>query len=110
MIGPVPDDNLPMNTETPGSVIDRLCIAALKIFHMEEELLRADASIEHKASCKTKLQRLNLQRGDLASSYDVLIEDLFNKRKKLVVYRQFKMYNDPALNPSVYGKRNHKKK
>jgi hypothetical protein len=95
-------ESLPMNTETPGSVIDRLSIAGLKIFHMNEEALREDALAEHKEKCLNRLNMLKFQKIDLAAAFDALIEDLFNKKKQLRLYRQFKMYNDPELNPAVY--------
>lgn len=93
---------LPMNTETPGSVVDRLSIASLKIFHMREEAERADAAEEHRRKCSGRLDVLRRQRADLAGAMDLLLDDLFERRKRLQVYRQFKMYNDPALNPAVY--------
>ncbi len=96
---------LPMNTETPGSVIDRLSIASLKMFHMREETERTDATDEHRRKCMEKLEILRRQRGDLAAALDQLLDDLHDRRKRLQVYRQFKMYNDPTLNPAVYKNR-----
>ncbi|MFH1414871.1 MAG: DUF4254 domain-containing protein [Elusimicrobiota bacterium] len=96
---------LPVNSETPGSIIDRMCIAGLKIYHMEEEVRREDAADDHRKKCKNKLEILEIQLEDLAAALDLLIDDLFHSRKQLRVYRQFKMYNDPALNPSIYGKK-----
>jgi len=97
------NSDLPMNTETPGSVIDRLSVASLKMFHMKEQTLRTDVGSLHIAKCNDKLNALGNQRKDLALAFDQLIEGLCEHRKKLKVYRQFKMYNDPSLNPAMYG-------
>jgi hypothetical protein len=84
-------------------VIDRLSILALRLYHMEEQARRNDASAEHIAKAKTRLEILYQQRHDLANSLDELLLDLFAGRKRLVVYRQFKMYNDPTMNPYLYA-------
>ena len=94
-----------LNSETAGAMIDRLSILALKIFHMHEQTLRVDAGAEHRAQCQAKLERLKLQRGDLAHCLDALLEDAAAGRAWFRVYRQFKMYNDPNLNPWLYGAR-----
>lgn len=92
----------PLNTETPGSAIDRLSIMSLRIFHMEEELARTDATAEHLAKVEPKRQRCVLQRTDLSNSLAELLGDIFAGSKRLRVYRQMKMYNDPTLNPQLY--------
>jgi hypothetical protein len=102
-VEPRPDAR--QHTETPGSAFDRLSIAALKLYHMEEEARRADASPEHRARAEEKVARLRRQRGDLTASLDRLLADLWAGRARLEIYRQFKMYNDPALNPALYAKR-----
>jgi hypothetical protein len=84
-------------------IIDRLSILALKEFHMWEETVRADASDEHKANCSAKLARIRLQRGDLTQSLSELLYEVAAGRRTFGVYYQFKMYNDPALNPQLYG-------
>ena len=94
-----------LNTETPGSVIDRLSILALRIFHMDEQAARADAGVAHRAKAKARLGTLHQQHGDLSTSLSELLEDIFAGRKRLKVYRQFKMYNDPAMNPCLYQAR-----
>jgi hypothetical protein len=91
-----------LHTETPGSAFDRLSIGALKLFHMEEEAERADAASEHRRKAAEKADRLRRQRHDLAESLDRLLADLWAGRARLEIYRQFKMYNDPALNPALY--------
>ena len=86
-------------------MIDRLSILALKTFHMAEQTRRTDASAEHVAACREKLSRLNLQRDDLGRCLDTLLARAAQGAAFWKVYRQFKMYNDPALNPYLYGKR-----
>ena len=94
-----------LNSETPGSMIDRLSISALKIYHMEEETRRPDASSEHRLNCETKLHLLLEQRRDLGECLQEILEDLGSGRKFLKVYRQMKMYNDSSLNPVLYQKK-----
>jgi hypothetical protein len=93
------------NSETAGSMIDRLSILALKIHHMRAQAERTDATAEHVAACRDKLARLSLQREDLARCLDTLLERAAEGGAFWRVYRQFKMYNDPALNPYLYGKK-----
>jgi hypothetical protein len=97
------ESGVPRNSETPGMIIDRLSILALKEFHMWEETVRAEASEEHRANCSAKLARIRLQRGDLTQSLAELLDDVAAGRRTFGVYYQFKMYNDPALNPQLYG-------
>ena len=94
-----------LNTETPGSAIDRLSILSLRLYHMEEQACRGDASDDHVAKAKARLEILHPQRRDLARSLGELLDDIFAGRKRLVVYRQFKMYNDPTMNPYLYAAR-----
>lgn len=93
----------PQHSETVGSIVDRLSILTLKVYHMREETLRQDASAEHRERCQGKLAVLLAQRGDLAQALGGLIDDLRQARKRFRVYRQMKMYNDPSLNPVLYG-------
>jgi len=92
------------NSETAGSIVDRLSILALKIHHMRAQTLRDDASDEHVRQCREKLARLSLQRDDLARCFDTLLASAAAGRAFWRVYRQFKMYNDPTLNPYLYAK------
>lgn len=92
-----------INTESPAWAIDRLSILALKIYHMQVEVKRADAAAEHIAKCQAKLDVLLEQRADLISAIDCLLTDIENGRKYMKVYRQMKMYNDPATNPVLYA-------
>ena len=93
-----------MNSETPVSIIDRLSINALKIYHMDEEIQRLDATDEHQKKCSGKLSILHEQRNDLKKSLEKLLDDLSNGKKRLKIYQQMKMYNDENLNPVLYQK------
>ena len=94
-----------INTESPAWAIDRLSILALKIYHMEAEVKRTDASSEHIAKCAAKLAVLNEQQIDLSTAIAQLLADIQAGRKYMKVYRQMKMYNDPSTNPILYGKK-----
>lgn len=91
-----------INTESPAWAVDRLSILALKIYHMKEQTERADASAEHIATCQKKLNVLLEQQRDLSTAIDQLISDIEAGRKYMKVYKQMKMYNDPATNPVLY--------
>ncbi len=95
-----------INTETPAWAIDRLSILALKIYHMRAEAERADASEEHKNGCAKKLETLLTQRTDLSAAIDTLLNDIEQGKKYMKFYKQMKMYNDPSLNPVLYGGKN----
>lgn len=101
--GVVPAADATINTESPAWALDRLSILALKIYHMEAEVNRADATPEHKARCAAKLAVLTEQRADLISAIDVLLDDIAAGCKYMKVYRQMKMYNDADTNPVLYG-------
>lgn len=94
-----------INTETPAWAIDRLSILALKIYHMAQEVARTDVSKEHKAACQKKLDVLLTQQVDLSQAIEELIADIEAGRKYMKTYKQMKMYNDPSLNPVLYGKK-----
>jgi hypothetical protein len=94
-----------LNSETPGAMIDRLSILALKIRNMRLQTERKDVDRAHIEACTAKLNRLVEQRTDLAASLDRLLEECARGEARFKVYRQFKMYNDPALNPAIYGER-----
>ncbi|MCA9246479.1 MAG: DUF4254 domain-containing protein [Planctomycetales bacterium] len=92
-----------LNTETPGSAIDRLSIMSLRIYHMHEQLDRTDTDEQHRQSVRAKLDLCYEQHMDLSSSLADLLTDIFAGSKQLKLYRQMKMYNDPTLNPHLYG-------
>lgn len=91
-----------VNTESPAWAIDRLSILALKIWHMQEEVNRQEADEIHRQKCQAKLTILLEQQVDLSTSIDELLADIETGGKKMKVYRQMKMYNDPSLNPVLY--------
>jgi hypothetical protein len=91
-----------VNTESPAWAIDRLSILQLKIWHMQEEVNRKEADEMHRQKCQDKLTILFEQQVDLSISIDELLVDIESGRKKMKVYRQMKMYNDPSLNPVLY--------
>ncbi len=98
----IPKENASLNSESPAWVLDRFSILVLKIYHMDEEYRREDASEDHKNSCKKKLDILLEQRKDLAEAIDELLNDISTGDKKMKVYKQMKMYNDESLNPILY--------
>src|SRR5690606_5137856 len=91
-----------INTESPAWAIDRLSILALKIYHMNEEAIRKEASEDHQAKCQAKLDVLLDQKNDMLVSISQLITDIENGDKYMKVYKQMKMYNDEELNPVLY--------
>ncbi len=91
-----------INTESPAWAVDRLSILALKIYHMKEQVEREDASEEHRATCRRKLDVLLEQQKDLSTAIDQLLEDIEGGRKYMKVYKQMKMYNDVETNPVLY--------
>ncbi|MCW3467667.1 DUF4254 domain-containing protein [Chitinophaga nivalis] len=97
-----PQADAVINTESPAWAIDRLSILALKIYHMQEEATRADATAEHRAACQRKLDILLEQQQDLSTAIETLLADIAAGKKYMKVYKQMKMYNDPALNPVLY--------
>jgi len=92
-------DGATINTESPAWAVDRMSILALKIYHMNEEATRTDASPEHINACQKKLDILLEQRIDLSTALDQLLEDISKGNKYMKVYKQMKMYNDDELNP-----------
>lgn len=98
-----PDPGAPLHSETPGAIVDRLSILALKIYHMREEAEREGAGPAHRERCRGRLTVLLEQRADLAGCLEALLTEVAAGRRRIRIYRQFKMYNDPALNPVLRG-------
>lgn len=98
-----PSEKATLNTESPAWAIDRLSILALKIFHMQKEVERHTGT--HQKMCRNKLNVLLEQRQDLSLAIDQLFDDIESGKKRMKVYKQMKMYNDPDLNPVLYGKK-----
>lgn len=99
------DSNEGMHSETPGMMIDRLSIMALKKYHMNEETLRENASQEHKDNCTAKVNLLSEQITDLSKCLEIIFSKLKSGNIRFKVYRQLKMYNDPTLNPELYKRK-----
>jgi hypothetical protein len=99
----LPAKDAPLNSESPGLMIDRLSILALKIYHTREEAERTDAPEGHAARNLERLGILEEQRADLALCLDALWSETLAGRRRFKLYRQLKMYNDPTLNPAIYS-------
>ena len=100
----LPNPDAALNSESPGLIIDRLSILALKIYHTREEAQRADAPPGHAERNHSRLAILGEQRSDLADCLDILWSETVGGARRFKLYRQMKMYNDPSLNPAIYGK------
>ena len=100
--GIAPQKGARLNTETPGSSIDRLSILSLRIYHLQEQVDRTDATAEHKQKAADRLAICQSQCADLSGALEELLADITSGRKRLQLYRQLKMYNDPTMNPYLY--------
>jgi hypothetical protein len=98
----LPNPDATLNSESPGLIIDRLSILALKIYHTREEAGRANAPEGHTARNLARLAILEEQRADLAACLDALWRETLAGTRRFKLYRQLKMYNDPSLNPAIY--------
>ena len=98
----LPNPAAPLNSESPGLIIDRLSILALKIYHTREETVRENAPEGHAARNRERLRILEEQRSDLAGCLEDLWRETLAGARRFKLYRQLKMYNDPSLNPAVY--------
>jgi hypothetical protein len=101
----LPNCDAPLNSESPGLMIDRLSILALKIWHTREEIERKDADEAHAERNRVRLELLETQRADLAHCLAAVWRETLAGTRRFKIYRQLKMYNDPALNPAIYGKK-----
>ena len=95
------DQNLPMNSENPGSLYDRLTILALRSYNLKKEINRKDIDIPHIERCSKMLEQVQERSSDLLKCLKELMDDIYSGRKKIKSYKQHKMYNDPALNPAM---------
>jgi hypothetical protein len=100
----LPNPEAPLHSESPGLIIDRLSILALKVFHTREEAERPDGAPGHRDRNQERLAILDEQRADLAACLDALWQQTLRGTRRFKLYRQLKMYNDPALNPAIYRK------
>lgn len=96
-------EKCPTHSETPGMMIDRLSILALKQYHMALQTSRSDVNEEHRERCLSKLQVITLQQRQLLQCLSEFLQQLIDKKRTFKIYHQFKMYNDPALNPELYN-------
>lgn len=99
------DGAAPLHSESPGLMIDRLSILALKIYHTAEEAARGSASEAHREKNRARVAVLHEQRRDLAGCLESLWAEVMAGKRRFKLYRQMKMYNDPELNPVVYSRR-----
>lgn len=99
----LPHPSAELHSESPGLIIDRLSVLSLKIFHTEEEIHRTGAPAGHAERNRERLALLTEQRGDLVLCLDRLWEQILAGTRRFKIYRQLKMYNDPTLNPAIYG-------
>lgn len=88
-----------LNTETPGSAVDRLSILALRIFHLDQKVDSLEIDADFRKTVEGKLAICHQQRLDLTQSLRELLEEMRYGRFRHRTYRQLKMYNDPRLNP-----------
>ena len=100
-----PEAEARINSESPAWVIDRLSILALKIYHMKEQAEREDVSEAHRENSRARLVVLLEQQLDLSTSLNELVDDIADGKRKMKVYRQMKLYNDPSTNPALYEKK-----
>jgi hypothetical protein len=100
---PATNLDCPVHSETPGMMVDRLSIMSLKAYHMALQTHRTDVDETHHQTCLTKLKTIQQQQEQLTSCLEQLLQDISNKKRTFRVYHQFKMYNDPTLNPELYS-------
>ena len=101
----IPAPSARLNSETPAWLLDRMSILVLKIWHMQEQTERTDATADHIARCRSRLAVLLEQREDMARCFDELMEEVGAGTRRIKVYRQMKMYNDSTMNPVLYQKK-----
>ncbi len=101
-LSPATPTSCPVHSESPGMIIDRLSIIALKAYHMSQQVNRDDVNSTHKQTCLAKLEIIYEQQKQLQQCLQQLLEEINNKTRTFRVYHQFKMYNDPTLNPELY--------
>lgn len=102
MLKPASPETCPVNSETPGMMIDRLSILALKYHHMFEQTHREDVDQAHQKSCLKKAEQLKQQQEQLTQCLSILLVEVKTHQRTFGMYYQHKMYNDPSLNPEIY--------
>jgi hypothetical protein len=101
-LSPAAPNDCPVNSESPGMIIDRLSILSLKEYHMDLQTKRLEVTEEHRTSCRKKLFIIHDQLEQLTRCLEQLLDETQNKKRTFRIYHQFKMYNDPNLNPQLY--------
>lgn len=99
-----PREQAGVNTETPGSAIDRLAILTLRIYHLEEQFTCSESRIEHLGVVTARLAACWQQHADLTRSLDELLGEIESGVKRHRIYQPLKLYNDPDFNPYLYTK------
>jgi hypothetical protein len=105
ILQPEKPEHCPVNSESPGMMIDRLSILSLKSYHMALQTKRLDVSEEHRLSCTNKLETIHNQLDQLTLCLEQLLDEIQTKKRTFRIYHQFKMYNDPTLNPELYSQK-----
>lgn len=103
-LNPALPEQCPVNSESPGMMIDRLSILALKAYHMDLQIKRPEVDETHRQTCQRKWQTIVAQQNQLMDCLQQLLNEIKAKTRTFRVYHQFKMYNDPTLNPQLYSK------
>ena len=103
---PASPTQCPVHSETPGMMIDRLSILALKAYHMALQIKREDVDAAHRQHCALKLHTIEEQKNQLQHCLQQLLQEIIQKTRTYKTYHQFKMYNDPTLNPELYDQKN----
>ncbi|CEG55591.1 DUF4254 domain-containing protein [Legionella fallonii] len=101
-LNPASPECCPVNSESPGMIIDRLSILSLKAYHMALQTERQDVTEEHRKTCTSKLHVIHQQLEQLTLCLEQFLNEIENKNRTFRIYHQFKMYNDPSLNPELY--------
>jgi hypothetical protein len=101
----LPAPGAELHSESPGLILDRLSILSLKLFHTREEIDRPQAPPGHASAICSACASWSEQRDDLAGSARPAVAAGSGPPARFKLYRQLKMYNDPALNPAVYSPR-----
>lgn len=110
MLQPAAPNACPVHSESPGMMIDRLSILALKSYHMHLQTQRSDVDDTHRHNCLQKLHTINEQLKQLAACLEQLLQEIQAKTRTFRIYHQFKMYNDPQLNPELSNQTHHRAK
>jgi uncharacterized protein DUF4254 len=90
----LPLPGAPLHSESPASIVDRITVLALKLYHIREELSTAGGTLDE-AFLHARIENLDEQVKDLAGCLDDLFLDIAAGRRSIKLYRQVKVYKDP---------------